>query len=61
MACIERLADDLRVPRRLSDFGVKDEDIERLAQGVMKVTRLPANNPRVIELQDAQEIYRAAL
>jgi len=61
VACIERLADDLRVPRRLSDFGVKDEDIERLAQGVMKVTRLLANNPRVIELQDAQEIYRAAL
>ena len=58
---IERLSKDLRVPRRLSDFGVMEKDIPRLAQGVMKVTRLLANNPRTLRLKDAEEIYREAL
>jgi len=58
---IERLADDLRVPRHLTEFGIKEGDIPGLAEGVMKVTRLLANNPRVIQLEDAKEIYRAAL
>ncbi len=58
---IDRLADDLRVPRHLKDFGVKDKDIDMLAEGVMKVTRLLANNPRTLYLQDAKQIYRAAL
>ncbi len=58
---IDRLADDLRVPRHLKDFGVKDKDIDMLADGVMKVTRLLANNPRTLYLQDAKQIYRAAL
>lgn len=58
---IERLAEDLRVPRRLSDFGIAEGDIPRLAEGVMKVTRILANNPRTILLRDAEEIYREAL
>ena len=46
---------------RLSEFGVKAEDIPSLAQGVMKVTRLLANNPRELKLEDAEEIYRRVL
>jgi alcohol dehydrogenase len=40
---------------------VKDEHIPALAQGVMKVTRLLANNPRELTLEDAEEIYRRVL
>ncbi|HNY66671.1 MAG TPA: iron-containing alcohol dehydrogenase [Deltaproteobacteria bacterium] len=58
---IDRLANDLKVPRHLKDFGVKEKDIDMLAEGVMKVTRLLANNPRTLNLKDAKEIYRAAL
>lgn len=58
---IERLAEDLRVPRHLAEFGVEENDISGLAEGAMKVTRLLANNPRIITLEDAKEIYRAAL
>lgn len=58
---IERLAEDLRVPKSLTEFGVTEKDIPRLAEGVMKVTRLLANNPRIMTLEDAKEIYRAAL
>jgi alcohol dehydrogenase class IV len=58
---IERLAEDLRLPKHLAEFGIKAEDIPGLAEGVMKVTRLLANNPRVMHLEDAIDIYKAAL
>jgi alcohol dehydrogenase class IV len=61
IAAIDRLADDIRVPRHLADFGVKEEDVPMLAEGVMKVTRLLANNPRTLNLEDAKAIYTAAL
>ncbi len=61
VSAIERLAKDLQVPTHLSQFGVKEQDLKDLAAGVMKVTRLLANNPRVITLEDAVAIYRAAL
>jgi len=61
IAAIDRLADDIRVPRHLADFGVKEKDINMLADGVMKVTRLLANNPRTLTLDDAKRIYKAAL
>ncbi len=55
------LADDLRTPRQLREFGVQEKDIPVLAEGVMKVTRLLANNPRELEIADAEAIYRAVL
>jgi alcohol dehydrogenase class IV len=32
-----------------------------LAEGAMKITQLLANNPQIMTLEDAKEIYRAAL
>ena len=58
---IEQLAADLQLPKHLSEFGIREKDIPSLAEGVMKVTRLLANNPRIIQLKDAEVIYRAAL
>ncbi len=58
---IERLALDLRVPKHLSEFGIAEKDLPALAVGVMKVTRLLANNPRTMTQKDAEEIYKAAL
>jgi alcohol dehydrogenase len=58
---VRELAEDLGVPSRLSAYGVKEEDIPGLAKGVMKVTRLLANNPRVLSLKDAEMIYRKVL
>jgi alcohol dehydrogenase len=55
------LAADLRIPDHLSEFGIKDEDITELAEGVMKVTRLLANNPRELTQKDAEAIYRRVL
>ena len=58
---LRTLAGDLKIPGSLREFGVKDEHIPALAQGVMKVTRLLANNPRELTLEDAEEIYRRVL
>jgi len=55
------LAADLKIPDHLSEFGIADKDIPDLATGVMKVTRLLANNPRDLSQKDAEEIYRRVL
>jgi len=57
---VERLSDDIKVPRRLRDVGIPENAIPRLAEAAMKVTRLLANNPRKITLEDAIAIYRSA-
>jgi alcohol dehydrogenase class IV len=57
---VERLSDDLRVPRRLRDVGIPEKAIPGLAEAAMKVTRLLANNPRKITLDDAVTIYKSA-
>ena len=58
---VMELAEDLKVPQSLSEFGITEEHLPELAQGVMKVTRLLANNPRTMTAADAEDIYRQAL
>ncbi|MDX2440870.1 MAG: iron-containing alcohol dehydrogenase, partial [Desulfobacterales bacterium] len=55
---MDSLMKDLKLPRRLSEFGITESDIPMLAKGVMKVTRLLANNPRTLTVEDADDIYR---
>jgi alcohol dehydrogenase len=59
LEAIEELMIDLNLPLRLRDLKVPEEGIPRMAEGVMKVTRLLANNPRRITLEDAERIYRS--
>lgn len=61
VCALTELAEDLRVPQHLTAFGVKEGDVPMLAAGVLKVTRLLANNPRTLSLEDAEAIYRQAL
>lgn len=58
---LRTLSADLQVPGHLSQFGILETDIPMLAQGVMKVTRLLANNPRVLTEKDAERIYLSVL
>lgn len=55
---LERLIVDLQLPRTLRELHVPLDAIPRMAEGVMKVTRLLANNPRKMTLKDANEIYQ---
>ncbi len=55
---LEGLIADLQLPRTLRELKVPQDAIPRMAEGVMKVTRLLANNPRKITLEDAKIIYQ---
>jgi alcohol dehydrogenase class IV len=61
VAAMRNLAAELKIPDHLSEFGVEAKDIPELAAGVMKVTRLLANNPRELSQKDAEVIYRSVL
>ena len=58
---VRTFSEDLQIPSSLGQLGFKDTDIPILVDGVMKVTRLPANNPRILTKPDAEEIYRKVL
>jgi alcohol dehydrogenase class IV len=60
ISAIEELMRDINIPLHLKDMNVSQEAIPRMAEGVMKVTRLLANNPRKMTLKDAEEIYQRA-
>ena len=57
----EELIEDLKIPKKLKDVGIKHEDIPKLAEDAMKQERLLVNNPRKLELKDAISIYEASL
>jgi alcohol dehydrogenase class IV len=60
LEAVEDLMEDLNIPRRLRELNIPREAIPSLADGVMKVTRLLANNPRRITLEAARRIYEEA-
>ena len=61
VAIMKQLAHDINIPKNLSSFGVRKEHIPNLADGVLKVTRLLANNPRAITRDDAIALYTEVL
>ncbi|MCX8026595.1 MAG: iron-containing alcohol dehydrogenase [Thermodesulfovibrionales bacterium] len=57
---ISDLMTDLKLPKSLKQLNIPESAIEGLSRSVLKVTRLLANNPRVVNFDDAKEIYSAA-
>jgi len=58
IAALESLIDRVKLPRRLRDVGIGEDQIELLATDAMKQTRLLVNNPRPLQWHDVAEIYR---
>ena len=58
---MERIADAVKIETRLSQAGVSHNDLPRLAEDAMKVTRLLVNNPRAMTLEAAKACYEAVL
>ena len=54
------LAADVGIPLHLRDFGVPKEALEELAVGTMDMTRLLANNPKKLTLDDVRHIWQNA-
>lgn len=59
-ALVELIA-ELGLPQRLSECGVAESDLGRLAEDALRQQRLLINNPRPVSYDDALAIYRAAL
>jgi len=58
---IRKLLKDLAIPERLQDYGVPKEALPNLAKsGFTSGARLLPNNPRIIDLEGAMEIYKKA-
>lgn len=52
---------ELEIPQSLAGYGVKQEDITRLSIAASRVTRLMNNNPKKMEIEDIERIYRKLL
>lgn len=57
---LRQLIDDVALPATLSQAGVKESDLEMLAEDAMLQQRLLVNNPREVSYDDALAIYRAS-
>jgi alcohol dehydrogenase class IV len=55
------LSADVGIPEKMSEVGIKEKDLEDLVEGAMRMTRLWANNPRVVSRADARAIFEKAL
>jgi alcohol dehydrogenase len=60
IAAMEQFAHATGIERTLREVGVKESDLDRLADDAMLQTRLLANNPRELTRAEVREIYRAA-
>jgi len=61
ITAMEDLAQRTGIETRLSQVGITESDLDRLAADAMLQTRLLGNNPREVSLADARAIYAAAL
>ncbi|WP_207457591.1 iron-containing alcohol dehydrogenase [Azospirillum sp. SYSU D00513] len=60
VAAIRALLADMPYAHRLSEVGVRREDLPMLARDAMNVQRLLVNNPRDVAYEDALAMYEAA-
>jgi len=60
VAAVERLRDDIGIPRRLRDLGVKEGQLRTFAEKAFGIRRILRVNPRPVTVDDLEAIYRAA-
>lgn len=60
-AAVRKLAEEIKVPLRLSELGIEEKSFEEMSAAAMKVSRPLENNPRKVTPGDAVKIYREAI
>jgi alcohol dehydrogenase class IV len=60
VAAVERLRDDIGIPRRLRDLGVREDQLRPFAEKAHGIRRILRVNPRPVTVDDLEGIYRAA-
>lgn len=58
---VERLATDIDIPSGLTELGVEEDDVPRLAEKTEDIQRLLVGNPRRVSQHDLEEIFTSAL
>ena len=58
IAAVAKLSSDVGIPTKLSELGVKAEDIDFLAQSAL-VDACTPGNPRDVTKEEIAEIYRS--
>jgi alcohol dehydrogenase class IV len=61
IVAMQQIAKMTGIETTLQQVGIKESDLDRLAEDAMKQTRLLGNNPREVTRDDARAIYAAAL
>ncbi|MFC0186775.1 iron-containing alcohol dehydrogenase [Fictibacillus aquaticus] len=57
---MRRLCETVDIPKGMRHFNVPEEVIPSMAEDAFKIDRLLKNNPRVLSVQEIEEIYRSA-
>jgi alcohol dehydrogenase class IV len=60
VAAVERLRNDIGVPRRLRDIGVKEDQLRSFAGKAHSIKRIVRVNPREVTVEDLHGILREA-
>lgn len=55
------LSEDIGIPQKMREVGIKPQDIDDMVEGAMRMTRLLVNNPRLVRPEDARAIFERAL
>lgn len=61
VVAMQQIATITGIQRTLQQVGIKETDLDQLADDAMLQTRLLGNNPRTVTRDDARAIYAAAL
>ena len=56
---VKKLSQDVKIPKVLSEIGVREEDLEALAESAMADACTPGN-PRETTLKDILDVYKKA-
>jgi 1,3-propanediol dehydrogenase len=61
VAAVEKLRNDIGIPQRLRDIGIKQEQLRGLAEKTFGIKRILRVNPRSVTVDDVEGIFREAL
>ena len=61
VAWLYSLTEDLAIPRDLTRYGIRKEEVPSLAQQALKVQRLLSQNPRQMTAEDIEAVYKRLL
>jgi alcohol dehydrogenase class IV len=60
ITAVERLRNDIGIPRRLRDLGVTETQLRPFAEKAFGIKRILRVNPRTVTVEDLEGILRAA-